>query len=159
MNFDGRKFFELAVAEAFCRPARERSPFMIGAFGVDGFPRISESYGFDVGEQLLRRVARTVWTSVGTQGVVARLGWNRFGVLCGLPTAFEALHVAEGLLSLVHRNFEIEECQVDTSISLGFTVPSPSAKPSSLLSNAEIALRLAQASGGNTCRSHPQRVG
>ena len=50
---------------------------------VNGLKRINDSYGHDVGDEILRTVATRITGAVRAEDVVARIGGDEFVVLCG----------------------------------------------------------------------------
>jgi diguanylate cyclase (GGDEF)-like protein len=65
---------------ALCR--RNRQHAVVIAFDLDHFKSINDQQGHDVGDEVLRRFARLLYSHFRTSDVVARLGGDEFTVLC-----------------------------------------------------------------------------
>ncbi len=64
---------------------------------LDQFKLINDTWGHDVGDALIRRVAVLLKTRVGAEGFVARMGPDQFGVLIGGVGAEAARKQADAL--------------------------------------------------------------
>lgn len=71
------------------------------AINIERFSLVNDSYGHAVGDQLLRRVADHVTSSMREGDVAARVGGDQFTLLLnGLHDSIEALRIAETLVTL-----------------------------------------------------------
>ena len=75
MLFHERVNQSLAVAE------RERRQVPLMMMDLDGFKEVNDSLGHDVGDQVLREVARRLAGTLRKSDTVARLGGDEFAVL------------------------------------------------------------------------------
>src|SRR5256885_17173016 len=79
-----RAFYEDASRE--CERARRYNhPFTLAYFDVDDFKEVSDRFGHQLGDGMLRLVAETARESIRASDLVARLGADQFAVL--LPEA------------------------------------------------------------------------
>jgi diguanylate cyclase (GGDEF)-like protein len=82
-----------------------RAPELIGRHGMlalidlDHFKAINDSYGHDVGDVVLMRVAETLKRIAGDQGIAGRLGGEEFGIIGPLACG-EAARVAVAALDM-----------------------------------------------------------
>ncbi|MEO5786999.1 MAG: GGDEF domain-containing protein, partial [Casimicrobiaceae bacterium] len=80
--------------------AGEGTPFVLAIIDVDRFKALNDSQGHVVGDDALRRIARTLVASVRSTDVVTRLGGDEFAVLMpgasaeGSPRVCGKLHAA-----------------------------------------------------------------
>jgi len=79
-----RAFYEDAGRE-FERARRYNHPFTLAYFDVDDFKEVSDRFGHQLGDGILRLVAETARESVRASDLVARLGADQFALL--LPEA------------------------------------------------------------------------
>jgi diguanylate cyclase (GGDEF)-like protein len=73
-----RRAFERALAHELGKGAPDATLFLLD---LDGFKAINDTYGHDVGDEVLRVVARRLRAVLRPSDVVARLGGDEFGLL------------------------------------------------------------------------------
>ena len=124
---------------------------------LDHFKTINDALGHDVGDQVLREVARTLTRTAGEQAFVARLGGDEFVMVMHRThaDAVEATSVARRLGEAVEgelsRAFTIDERVFDVGASTGIALfPSQGDRPIEVLRHADMALYRAKQRGRNT---------
>jgi diguanylate cyclase (GGDEF)-like protein len=136
---------EMALANA----QRNKTMLAVLFLDFDGFKSINDSLGHDVGDQLLKGVARRLQKCLRSQDTVARLGGDEFIIL--LPrvnNASDAGVLAQKLLDVVRVPFNIEEHEVKTTLSIGVGLyPKDGTDSNQLLKHADEALYLAKNQG------------
>jgi diguanylate cyclase (GGDEF)-like protein len=126
---------------------------MLALIDLDGMKRINDSYGHTVGDAVLSRVARQL-TQAGRPGeIVARLGADEFVVLTRTPRRGPA---ADAALDFGHRFRLAISAPSDgrvpkgrLSASIGVSVSGDRADPTTLLSEADMAMFTAKQAGGS----------
>lgn len=73
------------------------TPLACMMIDADGFKAINDSYGHEVGDEVLRQLARCLRTAVRNDDVVCRLGGDEFLILCDDTTLTGATTLAEKL--------------------------------------------------------------
>ncbi|MGI4776570.1 MAG: putative bifunctional diguanylate cyclase/phosphodiesterase [Janthinobacterium lividum] len=140
------------VSERILTAVRDETPFALALLDLDGFKRINDTLGHDIGDALLKEVAVRLRASVRPTDTVARMGGDEFVVLLasvGSETA--AGTVAERILHSLRKPFTLADCQVRVTTSLGVAF-SQNAHPlneASLLKQADLAMYEAKAQGKN----------
>ncbi len=121
---------------------------------VDRFKLVNDSLGHDVGDNLLKQVAKRLSLAVPHDAVIARLGGDEFAVLLrGLDDSGVAAHVAEELVARLKEPFLVDSHSVHLGASIGVSVfPDDGEHPSVLLSNADAAMYRAKEAGRNGFR-------
>jgi diguanylate cyclase (GGDEF)-like protein len=89
-----RSFNRVAVAE-MNRSRRFGAPFSVVYIDIDGFKRINDTQGHNVGDTLLRKVATTIREHIRDVDTVARLGGDEFVILFPETNADETKHIIE----------------------------------------------------------------
>jgi two-component system, cell cycle response regulator len=135
-----RAFFEAAEHMA-------PTPFAAIMFDVDHFKDINDSYGHDVGDQVLHVIGHEV-SSRG--GVVGRLGGEEFAVLLeGANLEAGAGHAELLRASLAGLSFDTGRDRLSVTCSLGVAAGRPGETIDQLLKRADAALYAAKAGGRN----------
>ena len=129
---------EHAVATA----ERHHNQFALLFLDLDRFKQVNDSFGHDVGDELLRQVAARITSSVRMADVVARLGGDEFVVLIeGKTPAANAARVARKIAQAHARPFDIGGRGIYTSTSIGIALyPQDGANARLLMKNADLAM-------------------
>jgi diguanylate cyclase (GGDEF)-like protein len=135
------------------RAKQENGKFALLSIDLDRFKEINDVFGHDVGDGLLREVARRL-TAAATGAFLARLGGDEFVVISAQepqPTAAEAL--AERLQSAFSTEIVGGEQALRIGLSLGVAIfPDDGADAASILANSDAALYRAKADGRSSIR-------
>jgi diguanylate cyclase (GGDEF)-like protein len=129
-------------------------PVGVVILDLDDFKNVNDSLGLAVGDELLRRVAERLTSSLRDGDVAARLGGDEFAVLLEhLPSGDEALRTAERMLLALSGPIELGDRTVTVRASLGIAVGQPgSTTTDELLRNAEVAMYTAKGQGKGCAR-------
>lgn len=149
--FNRRYFFELIEYE-FAASRRYRRPLSIVMFDIDLFKRINDTYGHQVGDEVLRHVARVVRNQLRESDVLSRYGGDEFVLL--LPNSDE--REAAAVLRRIHRKIRSSKylvegkSPIDVTISAGIASWQPGMEsPTQLIRSADEALYSAKGAGRN----------
>ncbi|MBY0577548.1 MAG: diguanylate cyclase [Burkholderiales bacterium] len=118
---------------------------------LDGFKRVNDELGHDVGDMLLQEVARRLADIVRASDTVARVGGDEFTLILGNVAAQEfASQVAGKIIDALSEPFDMEgrQCQVGGSIGVSI-FPDDSEDPGTLLKQSDEAMYLAKQRGKN----------
>ncbi|WP_233888324.1 PAS domain S-box protein [Paraburkholderia flagellata] len=109
-----------ALQEALCELRASGEPFALFFMDMDGFKSINDRYGHDVGDALLKEVARRLVATVRTGDVVSRLGGDEFVVASrGVSDARAGERIAAAICRDVSKTFVIADRVIETSASVG----------------------------------------
>jgi diguanylate cyclase (GGDEF)-like protein len=114
-----RESLELAIA----RHARREASVAILFIDLDNFKTVNDTYGHDIGNELLKAVADRLLRRVRASDLVARLAGDEFMVLCTAPLkAGEGLHI-DSVINRIRTAFaipfELSVGAVDAGVSIG----------------------------------------
>ncbi|GIJ45693.1 hypothetical protein Val02_25790 [Virgisporangium aliadipatigenens] len=123
------------------------------AIDLDGFKYINDVRGHDVGDDVLVEVARRLRSNVRPGDCAARLGGDEFAVLMWAKPS-EATTVAERILGVLSKPYELASGSVFVSASIGMAGCATADSIDSLLRNADLALRSAKVRGKNRYESY-----
>lgn len=146
--FNRRYFFELLEYE-FSASARYQRPLSIVMFDIDHFKETNDTHGHQVGDEVLKLVAKNTRSQLRDSDVLARYGGDEFVSLLPNSLSDDAASVFER----VHKAVNSADLFVDTkkipiSISVGIASYQPGMKTTSqLIQQADQALYSAKNSG------------
>lgn len=84
-----RRYFFSYMSDYYRKNAgKDETGFSVSMFDIDNFKRINDTYGHDVGDIVIQRLAITLLSEVGAQGITARFGGEEFCVVL-FDTDFE----------------------------------------------------------------------
>jgi diguanylate cyclase (GGDEF)-like protein len=108
---------------------------------LDGFKRINDSLGHEVGDRLLAKVARRFASTVRSQDTLARIGGDEFVVVCEIGSPHAPVQVAERLIASLAAPIIVKGHQVRITTSVGITVTHGTATdPEELVREADLAM-------------------
>jgi diguanylate cyclase (GGDEF)-like protein len=118
---------------------------------LDGFKNINDSYGHDVGDELLKDVAVRLQGCVRQSDTVVRFGGDEFVLLLtGLRSNNEASLVAEKVISIVKAEFKLSTINAQIGCSIGIAVyPEDGDNDNDLLKVADTLMYKVKAAGKN----------
>lgn len=140
------------LEQAVARLGRERARLAVLLVDVDRFKSLNDSWGPEIGDEVLVEVSRRLRRSVRLGDTVGRLGGDQFLVVCVANGEGDAEAMADRIVDAVNRPVGLndgEEVRITSSVGL-VLVDRPGHTPASIISNAELAL--AQAINGGRGR-------
>ncbi|WP_434569667.1 EAL domain-containing protein [Pseudomonas sp. Z3-8] len=142
----------LTQALAQCR--RHDRQLAVMFIGLDRFKRINNALGHPVGDEMLKRVARTLATVVRESDSVFRYGSDEFVVILGDVADPQLIKgVAEKLLAAINSPHPIDGHDLTVTASLGISVyPNDGFDAVALIKKAETAMRNVKETGPNDYR-------
>jgi diguanylate cyclase (GGDEF)-like protein/PAS domain S-box-containing protein len=126
-----------------------RAQVALMCLDLDHFKEVNDSFGHNVGDLLLKQVARRLAEVIGGAGTLARLGGDEFAILLrGDANAAVAMDLAGRVLTMLSRPFQVEAVTIAIGSSIGIAVfPQQATGSEELFSNADTALYFAKEGG------------
>ncbi|MBN1472028.1 MAG: diguanylate cyclase [Syntrophaceae bacterium] len=114
------RYFQLLLDKEMQRSSRHHKHFALIMMDIDNFKSFNDTYGHQLGDTVLRNVARTIKNTVRTDDVAARYGGEEFIVILPETNTQQALIAAEKIRANVAA-IEIphESKKLRVTISLG----------------------------------------
>jgi len=133
-----------------CRRSGDSAALMF--LDLDGFKRINDTLGHDVGDELLRQVAYWLEGCVREEDSVARLGGDEFVVLLSRISGPDAAaKVADTILRRLCQRVRLNGHEIGVTVSIGITmVPDDSEDSGTLMKYADLAMYRAKEVGRKT---------
>lgn len=151
-----RRFFERRLTEEIERWSRRHEPLACILVDVDHFKKVNDHYGHQMGDRVLKEVAKQLGDGLRASDVLARYGGEEFVLLLPNTTAVQAGAIAERLRANIenHPFFSLSRDIVGITASFGISSLEKGnleeATPATnLCQRADVALYQAKESGRN----------
>ena len=144
-----RRGFHQSVENVLLRSERNEQSLVLLYLDLDGFKRINDSLGHDVGDQLLRRVGEQLKACLRPYDSLARIGGDEFtALLDNLGHPEDAAKVAEKLIELVSVRHTLDGVDFTLGASVGIACfPECGQSVEVLLRSADMAMYEAKRAG------------
>jgi diguanylate cyclase (GGDEF)-like protein len=145
------RYFHLLLDKEMQRSRRHNKQFSLIMMDIDDFKFFNDTYGHQLGDKVLRIVARTIQKISRVDDVVARYGGEEFVMILPETDAPQAMIAAEKIRAMVE-SLEIihGEERLHVKISLGVSAfPIHAAVKEELIRLADAALYTSKRSGKN----------
>ncbi len=147
-NFDpltglpNRQFLMKCLSIELSRAKRENSNVALLFLDLDGFKMVNDSFGHDVGDKLLCKIADLVSENLRADDIVGRLGGDEFVIILSAETTFEQVEeVANRLVSVINEEQFVDQWRLETGASIGVALAKDCEyNLTTLMSNADIAM-------------------
>lgn len=139
------------VEAYFTGDATQRGPFAIVLMDLDGFKKVNDSLGHEVGDILLKELSLRLAGTVRSRDTVARLGGDEFVILLDdVSSEDAAVGILEQIMRVCRQPFHLAGCQVRVTSSIGLAFASGVRETEAqLLRRADRAMYEAKAQGNN----------
>lgn len=147
-----RHAFELSLAQALQRHARNGGGSALLYIDVDGFKTVNDQFGHQVGDAVLKAVGVRLERALRGADIVARIGGDEFAViLSDTAIAEDVERVAANLVRIAAEPFATGGAPARIGFSIGICmVPQSAADIDSALRNADLAMYHAKQMGKST---------
>lgn len=139
---------QIAIAE------REQFGMALMFLDLDRFKFVNDTFGHNVGDDLLQSVAQKLLAQVRQSDTVARLGGDEFVIQLRDPASKDELaQIAERIIFVINEPMEFCGHKVQIGASIGIAMfPSDGNDSIKLIQNADTAMYAAKDGGKNTFR-------
>mgnify|MGYP003640196522 FL=1 len=145
-----RRLFDERMNQAILGAKRNKHPLALMFIDVDHFKQINDTYGHDIGDQVIKRVAETMLSALRATDTLARFGGDEFVVLLNKVSSPEAaVKVAEHLRKSLENHLVFGDIRLLITLSIGIAayLPETNETPLQLMKKADMALYDVKARG------------
>jgi diguanylate cyclase (GGDEF)-like protein len=153
-DLPNRALFNDRLSQELARARRQNGRLAMVFLDLDHFKSINDNYGHDVGDQVLRRVARQLQACVRASDTVGRIGGDEFVVLLAqLSESDSVLALAGELRESLRQPFKVDGHELSISCSIGVAVyPEDGTDAEGLTKGADDAMYRAKEAGRDCVR-------
>jgi len=146
-----RKFLEEYTKKMLPQVKRDETKVGLLMLDMDHFKAVNDEYGHDIGDKVLKELARILNETVRESDIIIRYGGEEFMILLmGINNEEDAMNVARKIGTRVREN-EIDVyagAKLRKTVSMGLSMyPEDSTSFDAVIKNADIALYQAKNSG------------
>jgi len=152
-----RSYFERRLRELTEEALQQASQLSLLFIDIDHFKKFNDTYGHQLGDQVLRLVAKTLTDCVKGRDVAARFGGEEFAILLPHTTLSDAAALAEQIRATLVRRRIVRKNSGDelgvVTVSVGVSAFRPGETPAEFVNRADGALYHAKGQGRNRVAS------
>jgi diguanylate cyclase (GGDEF)-like protein len=123
-------------------------PLQLAIIDIDNFKKVNDEFGHDVGDIILKRVARVIEDSVTENEIVARYGGEEFAVLITSKSINDGYELIESIRKKI-ANVRNDEINRPITVSIGFQPLSKDLSQTQFFKRADELLYQAKQNGKN----------
>jgi len=149
-NLPNRAMLKSHLTKVISRAKRKEHTLSIMFLDLDGFKHVNDTLGHDVGDSLLKEVAKRIDESIRDEDLLSRLGGDEFIIVFEETSKDELTSIAERILTNVSIPYNIQESSVTITPSIGISnYPEDGTDIETLVINADKAMYVAKNNGKN----------
>lgn len=145
-----RAAFEKYFANALKNAEREQNVLALIYLNIDKFKEVNETYNYEVGNQLLKKLADRLQTKFPANTIISRFGGDEFVIaLQGYQNGNDISFFLQDIQNALNLPFEIENYNILVTTSMGVSLfPLDGLNFDTLLRNADKSMSSAKKRGG-----------
>ena len=146
-----RALFNDRLYQSIGRSSREDQQFALLFIDLDKFKEVNDTFGHDIGDTLLERVAKLLRSLIREGDTLSRFGGDEFVILLqNLKDPVAVSAVAEKILDALQKPLFIHDHKLQIGCSIGISLyPQDSKDATELLKHADIAMYRSKEAGRN----------
>lgn len=150
-NLPNRHLLVDRLNQALANAERHRTSFAVLFLDIDGFKQINDTFGHDVGDELLQTISIRLRNTLRANDTAARLSGDEFVIILVDTTNHESITTsAAKILETLGESAYIHGQILSVSVSIGIAIyPRDGTNASQLIKNADIAMYQAKKAGKN----------
>jgi len=146
-----RLLFSDRLSHSIAQADRNKTGLSVIFFDLDGFKEVNDTFGHEIGDELLKQVAERVRGVLRDSDTVARMGGDEFTVILeNTRSTKNASTAAEKILKALSQPFMVDSNELHITASIGISqYPEDGIDSESLVRNADAAMYRAKELGRN----------
>ncbi|MEH6718375.1 MAG: GGDEF domain-containing protein [Aurantimonas endophytica] len=149
-GMNNRRFFDAALGHFLAEFARIKRPIGLMILDLDHFKAINDTYGHDVGDEVLKAIAACLFEFTRYHDVVARLGGEEFAIVAPNVEAAELTMLAERIRGAIAAlPLDLGTIRIRVTASIGLAVSTPEDDCAGFYKRADVNLYAAKQAGRN----------
>ena len=129
-----RAYFYIELEKELKRAKRLKQKLAVMFIDLDEFKAVNDTYGHNIGDNLLVDVSNRLHKSVRDIDIIARLGGDEFTVvLTNIQKQKDVVLIAEKIIKKLNENFIIDKHIIKIGVSIGISIYPEQAKDSDTL--------------------------
>jgi diguanylate cyclase (GGDEF)-like protein/PAS domain S-box-containing protein len=150
-NLPNRHLFITLSEQILSFSKRKQTKAVISFLDLDGFKQINDSYGHDVGDNVLRQVSHRLEKVLRQSDAIARIGGDEFVVIfCDINSLEDVQPLFERILKTLTDPFLVNGIWVNIGVSIGASFyPDHGEEIEVLVRHADAAMYQSKENGGN----------
>ncbi|SHL11845.1 putative bifunctional diguanylate cyclase/phosphodiesterase [Alicyclobacillus tolerans] len=146
-----RRFFKETLKQKLNEPAKRVNSIAVLFCDLDGFKNINDTYGHELGDQILMLIGSRLESLLYDEGFLARIGGDEFAIICSHTSSrHEVVSFAQKVLQAFSLPFFILDREFIMTLSIGIALyPESSTDVDNLVKFADLAMYSAKNKGGN----------
>ena len=158
-GLSSRRYFLETLANELDRSRRYEHPLSVAMIDVDRFKRVNDTYGHEVGDEVLRALGNLLVRELRTIDRVGRLGGEEFAAIFPETDIEGAKLACDRLLRMIRAaKIDVDGAKISFTVSIGLAKANPATQdPSGVLKRADELLYEAKALGRDCIESDTSR--
>lgn len=151
MNLPNRSSFQSKLAEAIRHAEETRESLALIYIDVDNLEEVNDTYGYRIGDQVLRLIAQRINKELPPEYYKARFAGDEIVlILERIPDPNSIVLVAQQICKVMNLPFEVKDNNIILTVSMGISIfPVDGRDAESLLRSANKAMHSAKEQEGN----------
>lgn len=148
-GLNNRRAFLECGNQLLAEAREDQFPMALIMLDLEHFKQINHTYGYDIGDEVLRQLGRLIGGHTRESDIAARIGGEEFALLLPEATTDEALEMAERLMRLIRElGIPCGEETLYPTANFGVAALAPDDEAlESMLARAEKAMNQSKPSG------------
>lgn len=150
-NIPNRRYFFKVGSQSFNVAKRERYKISLVCIDIDFFKRVNDTYGHQIGDEILKLVSSTMNKQIRKADILARTGGEEFVILLHNVDASGAFVLAEKIReSIFDTPYIKRDYHINTTVSIGISeIENDDDNLDDLVAKADEALYISKQQGRN----------